>query len=110
MIALYCDYAGDHTEPYSLVIGCSVTSLDNVPEGMVSKIVPESSFAVFDAIGEYPASLIKTWKMIWQQADLERTYIGDYEFYGDKFTSKTPQEVEIFIAVEDETYKKMFTV
>lgn len=99
VIALYCDYEGDYTQPYSLVIGCSVSSLDNIPKGMEGKIIPGGSYAVFRAVGEHPASLIETWGRIWQ-TDLKRTYTGDYEFYGTKFTTGSPKEVEVFIAIE----------
>ncbi|KAF3361773.1 hypothetical protein PHSC3_001663 [Chlamydiales bacterium STE3] len=102
VIALYCDYMGDQTQPYSLVIGCPVSSQDDVPEGMVAKIIPAGFYAVFRAIGEHPKNLIKTWGHIWQQADLKRTYTGDYEVYGDKFVSRSPQEVEVFVAVQQE--------
>ncbi len=102
VIALYCDYEGDHTQPYSLVIGCPVTSLSDVPVGMVAKTIPAGSYAVFRAIGEYPASLIETWGNIWK-TELKRTYTGDYEFYGEKFSSRSPQEVEVYIAIEKET-------
>lgn len=99
IIALYCDYEGDYTQPYSFVIGCPVNSVDSIPEGMVAKIIPAGSYGVFHAVGEYPASLIETWGNIWQQSNLKRTYTGDYEFYGDKF-SASPKEVEVFIAIE----------
>lgn len=98
VIALYCDYEGDYTQPYTLIIGCPVSSLDNVPQGMVGKIIPASSYAVFHAKGEHPKKLIETWGDIWQQS-LNRTYTGDYEVYGDKFFSKSPQEVDVFIAI-----------
>jgi predicted transcriptional regulator YdeE len=99
VIALYCDYEGDYTQPYSVVIGCSVSSIDTIPEGMVAKTIPASSYAVFQAIGEYPSSLIETWKNIWKQSDLERTYTGDFELYGDKFVSESPKELEVYVAV-----------
>lgn len=99
VIALYCDYEGDYTQPYSLVIGCPVCSLDLVPKGMVAKTLPATAYAVFLAIGEHPKSLIETWKRVWK-TDLERTYTGDYETYGDKFTSGSPKEVEVCIAIQ----------
>ncbi len=34
---------GDYTQPYSLVIGCPVSSLDAVPEGMVAKMISPGS-------------------------------------------------------------------
>lgn len=101
VIALYCDYEGDYTQPYSVVIGCPVSSVDTIPKGMVAKIIPASSYAVFRAVGEYPASLIETWEHIWNQSDLDRTYTGDFELYGDKFVSGSPKELEVLIAVPD---------
>lgn len=99
VIALYCDYEGDYTKPYSIVIGCPVNSIETVPHGLIAKTIPSGSFAVFRAVGEHPASLIETWGKIWQ-TELNRSYTGDYEFYGDKFNSGSPKEVEVLIAIE----------
>lgn len=99
VIALYCDYEGDYTQPYTVVIGCPVSSLEDVPEGMAAKIIPAGSYAVFNAEGEYPACLIETWGNIWQTV-LKRTYTGDYEVYGEKFWLSSPKEVEVVIAIE----------
>src|SRR5262249_17230809 len=73
VIALYCDYEGDHTAPYSIVIGCPVISTDTIPEGMHAKTILGGTFARFQAIGEHPASLIATWGAIWQ-SKIARTY------------------------------------
>jgi predicted transcriptional regulator YdeE len=100
VIALYCDYEGDYTEPYSFVLGCPVNSADEIPEGMVVKIIPESTYAVFKATGDYPQSLITTWGQIWQSTDLKRTYTGDFEVYGEKFYAQTPQEVDVWVAID----------
>lgn len=100
VIALYCDYQGDYTEPYSFVLGCPVSEVDYIPEGMVVKVIPESAYAVFKASGDYPQSLIDTWGDIWQTPDLKRTYTGDFEVYGEKFCSQSSQEVDIWIAIE----------
>lgn len=100
IVSLYCDYEGDYTKPYSLVIGCSVSSLNVIPEGMVVKTIPAGSYAVFKAIGEHPKALIETWGQIWQQADLQRTYTGDYESYSQNFFDQSPQEIDVYIAVQ----------
>ena len=97
--ALYCDYDGDHTDPYTLVIGCSVKSTNDVPKGMVHKEIPMGIYRHFPAIGEFPTSLVETWQSIWDNEDLKRTYTGDFEVYGEKF-SNDPQQVDIYIAVE----------
>lgn len=94
VVALYCDYEGDHTQPYSLVIGCSVSSLDDIPEGMVAKTIPAGTYAVFQATGDYPKALIEIWGQIWQDHNLRRTYTGDYELY------RSPTEVDVYVAID----------
>lgn len=98
VIALYCDYEGDYTQAYSCVIGCPVTSLDEIPEGMVAKTVPASIFAAFRAVGEFPKTLVDTWGNIWRST-LPRTYTGDYEVYGERFSLEVP-EVDVLVAIE----------
>lgn len=102
VIALYCDYEGDHTQPYTLIIGCEVSAIDHTPSGMVAKTIPSGNYAVFKAMGEHPQSLIETWGHIWQLTHLQRTYTGDYELYGDRFFLNSPKEVDVCIAIENE--------
>ena len=98
VIALYCDYEGDFTKPYSLVIGCEVSSETELPDGMVVKTIPASKFLVYKAVGQYPTSVIDTWGKIWS-SDLKRTYTGDYELYTQKL-DMPPTEVDVLIAIE----------
>jgi predicted transcriptional regulator YdeE len=98
VVALYCDYEGDHTQPYTLVIGCPVSSDETIPEGMLVKTIPAGAYARFSAQGEQPQSVIETWGKIWQ-APLKRTYTGDYEFYSEEFFNDFSQPVDIFIAL-----------
>lgn len=98
IIALYCDYEGDYTKPYSLVIGCPVSSCEEIPEAMVAKTIPQGQYCRFSAVGEHPQALVQTWNKIWQNSDLKRTYIADFEVYSEKF-SNSPQEVEVMIGI-----------
>lgn len=98
VIALYCDYEGDYTQPYSCVIGCPVSSLEQIPDGMVAKTIPAATFAVYKAAGEFPKSLIDTWGLIWS-SPLKRTYVGDFEVYGKGFSGPS-KEVEVLVAIE----------
>ncbi|MCE2983573.1 MAG: GyrI-like domain-containing protein [Parachlamydia sp.] len=98
VFALYCDYEGDCTKPYSLVIGCQVDPLDTIPDGLVAKTIPSGYYAVYSAKGEHPQAVIETWESIWQDPDLKRTYTGDYELYSPKFQEG---EVEVFIAIDN---------
>lgn len=99
LIALYCDYESDYTQAYTIVIGCPVTHVDEIPHGMIHKTIPAGHYKEYNAIGEHPQAVISTWQAIWEDKSLKRTYTGDYELYSDKFFS-TPKQVDIFIAVE----------
>jgi predicted transcriptional regulator YdeE len=52
---------------------CFSVDLDQIPAGMVGKMVPESTFALYRAAGDFPKSLIDTWGNIWH-SNLKRTY------------------------------------
>lgn len=104
IIALYCEYEGDYTAPYTCVIGCPVTSAHEVPQGMVAKIIPSATYAVYPVVGEFPKSLIDTWGRIWS-TDLKRTYTGDFELYKDILPSGcligSNQELDVFVAIHE---------
>lgn len=98
VFGLYCDYEGDYTKPYTLIIGCSVTSIEKIPEGMVVKTILSSSYARFEARGPHPKALIETWEDVWN-TQLNRSYFFDFEVYGPAFSAKEPL-VEVFIGVK----------
>lgn len=99
IIALYVDYKRDYSQPYTLVIGTEVSSCNVVPEGLVCKEIPASSYAVFQVEGEFPESVMKTWQRVWE-TPIERTYTGDMEVYPADFDPETNSDAEIFIAIE----------
>lgn len=84
--ALYNKYEGDHTKPYSLVIGHEVTEApESLPEPLVSVDVPKASYACYSLDGKYPDSLIAGWKGIWSDSQLNRVYSADFEIYDENF-------------------------
>ena len=92
--AIYCvytDYEKDYTAPYTVVLGCRVTTFDEVPEGMTGITFHEEKYETF--VAESPQTVINEWMKIWN-SDLKRTYKADFEVYTDT------SEVEIFIGVE----------
>lgn len=96
--ALYTDYEGDYTQPYSWILGCEVTTLDNLPKSLVGKIIPESSYAVFTTEGEFPQGLIEAWHAIWK-SPLHRLYTSDFEVYPPDFDPQKNPRVKIYIAI-----------
>lgn len=99
IVALYTDYAGDYTQPYSWILGCEVSSLDEVPKGLVGKIIPESNYAVFTTKGTFPQGLITAWQAVWR-SNLSRSYTSDFELYPSDFDPDKNPEVKVYIAVE----------
>lgn len=99
IVALYTNYAGDYTQPYSWILGCEVSSLDEVPEGLVGKVIPESNYAVFTTKGTFPQGLIAAWQAVWQ-SNLSRSYTSDFELYRSDFHPEKNPEVKVYIAVD----------
>ncbi|MFI5334085.1 MAG: effector binding domain-containing protein [Chlamydiales bacterium] len=99
LVAVYTDYEGDHTQPFTYVIGCEVSSLKEIPEGMRGVEISPSPYAIFTARGDFPKSMLETWKSIWK-TDLPRAYTSDFEIYHPDFTSQKKPEVKVFIALE----------
>lgn len=98
-LALYTDYEGDYTMPYSWILGCEVSNLDSIPEGLVGKVIPESKYAVFKTQGNFPEGLIAVWQEIWY-SKLSRTYTSDFEVYANDFDPQHNPQVKVYIAIE----------
>lgn len=100
IIALYTDYEGDYTKPYSWILGCEVSNLEQVPAGLVGKVIPESKYAVYTTQGEFPQGLIAAWQEIWK-SNLPRSYTSDFEVYRSDFDPQHNPKVKVYIAIED---------
>ena len=99
LYCIYTDYEKDHTRPYTTLLGCRVTSLDNIPDGMTGKTFAEGPYTSFLAKGNLQEGVVfDTWQQIWN-SDIPRAFTADFEVYGEKAQNPADAEVEIFIAV-----------
>jgi predicted transcriptional regulator YdeE len=99
--SIYTNYEGDHTKPYDTILGCKVSSLDNIPKGMVGQAFEGGKVAKFTSKGNLEDNIIyKTWLDIWT-VDLDRTYTADFEVYGAKSMDRANAEVDIFVAIKE---------
>jgi predicted transcriptional regulator YdeE len=80
LYAVYTDYDGDYTQPYTLIIGCEVASAGELPAGQVARAIPRQRYRVFDGSGEQPAALIASWQRVYQ-TPLARAYAADFDHY-----------------------------
>jgi predicted transcriptional regulator YdeE len=99
--AVYTDYEGNHTKPYSCIICCEVNSLDTIPAGMVGKTIPFANYEVFTVAGKMPDKIFETWQYIWNsEIEKRRAYIADFEVYGSKYGNPENSEMEIYIGIK----------
>ncbi len=97
--AVYTDYESDHTKPYTTILGYKVSSLAEIPEGMVGKTIPASNYEKFTAKGDLTdKAVVEAWENIWTK-NLNRRYLADFEAYGEKAIDPTNGEAELFIGV-----------
>ena len=104
MYGLYSDYETDVNGVYSITLGVEVKADTEVPEGMFIKTVPASKYLVFTSEkGAMPQIVIKAWQDIWAwcaNAEVERTYTGDFEVYGERCAQPNEAQVDIYIAIK----------
>ncbi|MDN3505149.1 MAG: DUF952 domain-containing protein [Rhabdochlamydiaceae bacterium] len=97
--SVYTEYEGDHTKPYTVILGFKVDNLDHVPKGMKGVCIEGGDFKKFTAIGDpQKGSVYNEWVKIWS-TDMDRKYSADYEVYGEKAQSPSSPEVDIFIGL-----------
>ncbi|WP_282628550.1 GyrI-like domain-containing protein [Empedobacter sedimenti] len=100
--SVYTDYESDFRGKYTTIIGCEVSSLDEIPEGMIGREFEPQTFKKYIAKGELHEAVGRTWTEIWNDdANLNRTYIYDYELYTEKAQNPEDAEIEIYIGVKE---------
>ncbi|EPB65682.1 hypothetical protein ANCCEY_15253, partial [Ancylostoma ceylanicum] len=57
--AIYTDYEGDFTKPYTTIIGCRVQHLDDIPEGMTARSFEGGNYLHLTARGNLHNGLVE---------------------------------------------------
>lgn len=97
--SVYTDYEGDHTQPYTAILGCSVANLDIVPDGMMGKAIGGGNYAKISAQGDLTKGLIvREWTKIWD-LDLKRAFTADYEVFDEQEINPLDAKVDFLVAV-----------
>lgn len=98
--SLYTDYEGDHTQPYTAILGCKVESLKSIPDGMIGKSFDGGIYAKSTAKGDLIKGLVvNQWLKIFEM-DLNRTYIADFEVFGEKAQNPSDTEVDFYVGIQ----------
>ncbi|MBA2621217.1 MAG: AraC family transcriptional regulator [Acidobacteria bacterium] len=96
---IYTEYESDFNAPYTTVIGCKVTTLNDVPTGLIGLTIPATKYQVFKSTGRLPECVGETWFEIWQ-SDINRQYVADFDVYGEKAQNPNDAEVETFVSIK----------
>ena len=100
ILAIYTDYESDYTGEYTTIIGVPVSTLDEIPSGLIGRGFEAGNFQKFVTRGELPNAVVNTWIDIWQRdKELNRKYSYDFEVYGENSNNGDKSEVEIYVAV-----------
>lgn len=101
ILSIYTDYESDFTEEYTTLIGFPVSTLTEIPDGLIGREFEADNFQLFLAKGEMPTAVQQKWLEIWQKDNvLNRAYSYDFEVYGPKSQNGENSEVEIYIAIK----------
>lgn len=100
ILAVYHEYEGDHTRPYSYFIGCKVAPGTELPEGLNILQMPGGLYTKIVAKGKMPDCVGDTWRTIWN-TDYPRAYKPDFEVYDERCADWNNVEVDIFISVTE---------
>jgi predicted transcriptional regulator YdeE len=100
LYCIYTEYEKDHTKPYTTILGCKVSSLQDIPAGMNGISFKEGPYEKITAKGNIQEGLVfNEWLKIWESA-MPRAFTADYEVYGAKASDPENAEVDIFIAIQ----------
>ncbi|MDY3548940.1 GyrI-like domain-containing protein [Riemerella anatipestifer] len=101
IFSIYTDYKSNYTEEYTTIIGVPVSTLNEIPNGLVGREFEVENFQKFLAKGEMPNAVMNTWIDIWNRdEELNRKYTYDFEVYGENSQKGQDSEVEIYIATK----------
>ncbi len=100
VFSIYTDYKSDFTEDYLTIIGVPVSTLEEIPNGLIGREFQSDKFQKFTAKGKMPNAVVNTWINIWNRdKELNRKYSYDFEVYGENSQKGENSEVDIYIAI-----------
>jgi predicted transcriptional regulator YdeE len=104
--AVYTGYESSRDGEYDFIIGMNVSSVSEVPPGMVAKKVPSGRYAVVtSAKGPVAQVVPKVWQQVWSLEDNKqlggiRAYKADFELYDQRSQNLQDSQVDLYIGLK----------
>ena len=99
ILAVYHQYEGDHTNPFSYFIGCKVKADTEPSPGLETLIIAQGTYQKIDAKGKMPDCVIDAWREIWV-SNIPRSYKMDFEVYDEKSKNWSDAEVQVYLSIK----------
>ena len=101
LYALYTNFEDGRSGAYDIIIGSKVSSLEDIPDGLVGITIPGGTYAKVVAKGALAPALLEAWQGIWADENLivYDPLQVDYEVYGEKAQNPEDVEVPIFLTL-----------
>jgi predicted transcriptional regulator YdeE len=97
---IYTDYEQDHKKPFTAIIGCRVTHLNDVPDGFAAKEITGGNYMVMTAKGKPSDGIVLLeWMKLWN-ANEQRAYKTDFEVYDEKASHPEYAEIDIYVSMK----------
>ncbi len=94
--AVYHQYEGDHTAPFSYFIGCKVAVDAEVPAGLAALVIPAQKYRKETVSGKMPDCVADFWQKVWS-SDIARAYGYDFEVYDERSKDWQDAQVDIYL-------------
>ena len=96
--SIYTQYESDHTKPYTVLLGCKVSNIDIIPEGLTGMSFSGGRYTKLTTKGDLNEGIVgKKWGEIWNM-NLDRVFTADFEVYGEKAQNPKDAEIDFYIA------------
>ena len=100
VLAVYHQYEGDHTKPFSYFIGCKVKAGTEPPAGLQTLTIAKGTYRKIDAKGKMPDCVANAWKEVWV-SNIPRSYKMDFEVYDERSKDWSNAEVDVYLSVKN---------
>ena len=100
MHVVYTDHEPKYMGEFTAIIGCAVSSIDEVPKGMVGVEVQGGDFTKYSVHGRATEVVPAKWKEIWKKDEETFKMHGtDFEIYNNGYPLNLGKvDVDIYIA------------
>jgi predicted transcriptional regulator YdeE len=104
--AVYTNYASDYNGEYDFIVGMKVSSVSDLPPGMVAKKVPGGRYAVVtSAKGPVEQVVPQAWQRVYSLDDNKqlggaRAYKADFELYDQRSQNPQDSQVDLYVGLK----------